>query len=95
MDFRHGAAGRVKKTIPEIPSGSAHAAPPCYHVGRSEGAWRNLTLKWYAPQWGRRSLDSESWQDKKHQLPITTCSPARDDRGAKQSSVISELYSKS
>lgn len=26
MDFKHGAAGKVKKIIPEIPSGSAHAA---------------------------------------------------------------------
>lgn len=61
MDFKHGAAGRVKKTIPGILSDSAHAAPLFCHFDRSEGAWRNLTLKWYAPQWGRRSLDSESW----------------------------------
>lgn len=26
MVFKHGAAGRVKKTIPGIPSDSAHAA---------------------------------------------------------------------
>lgn len=51
MDFKHGAAGRVKKTIPEIPSSSAHAAPPFCHFDRSEGAWRNLTLKWCTPQW--------------------------------------------
>lgn len=65
MDFKHGAAGRVKKTIPEIPSGSAHAAPPCCHFDRSEGEWRNLTPKWCTTQWGRRSLDSESRQGKK------------------------------
>ena len=37
MDFKHRAAGRVKKTIPGIPSGSAHAAPPFCHFDRSEG----------------------------------------------------------
>ena len=60
MDFKHGAAGRVKKTIPGIPFGSAHAAPLHCHFDRSEAEWRNLTLKWHTMQWGRRFLDSSS-----------------------------------
>lgn len=63
MDFKHEAAGRVKKTIPGIPSGSAHAAPlemTWRKAAYTHGEERKLRSEWRACSKAPLCLTSDS-----------------------------------